>query len=115
MNVEEVGNKAGTIKGAFLAEPAQRASGQVLLHPASSLTCLWVDLWREVWRGGARGEVFVAVGDEGGQGVHVVGVLHHRDLVRLQEEKTRKKRDKTKKIGVNDGTTREFSFKLNNK
>lgn len=33
----------------------------------------------------ARGEVFIAVGDEGGQRVDVVGVLHHRDLVGLSE------------------------------
>lgn len=48
-------------------------------------TCLWVQyLWREVgWRSSWR-KVFIAVGDEGGQGVHV-SMLDHRDLIRLKE------------------------------
>lgn len=51
--------------------------------PLPALTRLWVDLRREVAGRRARREVVVAVGDERGQRVHVMGVLHHRDLVRL--------------------------------
>lgn len=36
------------------------------------------------WRR-ARGEVFVAVGDEGREWVHVVGMLHHWDFVGLKK------------------------------
>ena len=48
------------------------------------LTCLWVeDLWGEVWWRRARGEVFIAVGDEGRQWVDMVGMLHHWDFIGL--------------------------------
>lgn len=49
-------------------------------------TCLWVeDLWGEVrWRR-ARGEVFIAVGDEGRQWVDMVSMLYHWDFIGLKE------------------------------
>lgn len=51
-------------------------------------TCLWVeDLGGQVRRRGPGGEVFVAVGDEGRQRMHVVGVLHNGDFVGLREGK----------------------------
>lgn len=47
-------------------------------------TCLWVqDLRREVGRRSSWRKVFIAVGDEGGQGVHV-SMLDHWDLIRLK-------------------------------
>lgn len=48
-------------------------------------------LWVENLRGQVRGrrawrEVFIAVGDEGSERVHVVSVLHHWDFVGLLRE-----------------------------
>lgn len=54
--------------------------------PQPLLTCLGVDLWREVTRWRSWREGVIAVGDERCQRVYVMGVLHHRDLVGLWGE-----------------------------
>lgn len=76
-------------EGYLQVEPTQASVSVVHVTEKSGfhemcLTCLWVeDLRGQVRRRRARREVFAAVGDEGGERVHVVCMLHHRDFVGL--------------------------------
>lgn len=76
-------------EGYLQVEPTQASVSVVHVTEKSSihemcLTCLWVeDLRGQVRRRRARREVFVAVGDERGEWVHVVCMLHHWDFVGL--------------------------------
>lgn len=57
-----------------------------------TFTCLWIEDLRGEVRGRRAGrEVFIAVGDEGRQGVDMVGVLHHRDFIGLSGGRERSK------------------------
>lgn len=55
------------------------------------LTRLWIeDLRGEVGRRCARREMFIAVGDEGRQWVHMVGMLYHWDFIGLLKNMSRR-------------------------
>lgn len=65
-------------------------TGSYFAHPwwkGRDFTCLWIENLRGEVRGRRAGrEMFIAVGDEGRQGVDMVGVLHHRDFIGLNGE-----------------------------
>lgn len=72
-------------------------------------TCLWVkDLWGEVrWRR-ARGEVFIAVGDEGRQRVDMVSMLYHWDFIGLKETQRAEGEQQVPDIMIEESDTNVF-------
>lgn len=54
-----------------------------------------------MWRRVPRREVFIAVGDQRRKRVHMVRVLYHRDLIRLQRQKKEREENKVLKVFFN--------------